>query len=462
MKRVLSWLLAIGLLGISLLPSFQAEPLRADSTGYWQLDYTDYSLKESTEQDTYSMSNGNAQVRTAAEQDVFAASMTWSAPAERYEAGDVVQLTLAIQVDEYVWAGDPSDPDYDQAYAVLNHMGASVAARIDQEGIGWSGITGSAVRLLDTDGENYLKVTADMGQVGVASASAQVSGVFPTGWNDGDMRTVYVTCNAGAIRYNYRWYVPDAPPTALPTPEEATAQPTSTSWSIPTSEPPPCLGAGIVRFGDLRGEVNVRPNSEDDDAYCFAELSTPLCDDDRIRTLMRSGAILSWSDMSTFIMKEDTTIVLDLQLEREGLIGLVAGNIWVNLQRMAKGQGLEVELSQAVAGIKGTTLICEEDGTTSTIKVIEGDVLVTPNVGKPLTISDGEMVVVSSSGAGPIQQFSVEDEMATWDETAQQITADAIAEHESGFPIVAIVVIVVLLFGAVGVFAYVFIKRNKN
>ena len=461
MKRISSWLLAIGLLSISLLPSFQAEPLRAESTGYWQLDSTDFDLKPDTERDTYSMSNGTGQVRSAARQDVFAASMTWSAPADRYEAGDLVELALAIQIDEYVWAGDPSDPDYDQANAVLNHMGAYVAARIDQSEIGWSGITGSAVRLADADGADRYLVLADMGKLTVASASGKVSGVFPTGWNDGDMRTVYVTCDAGAIRYNYRWYAPDAPPTAVPTPEEPTAQP-GTSWTIPIATPRPCLGAGTVRFGDLYGEVNVRPNSEDDDAYVFAELSTPLCHDDRIRTLPRSGAILSWSDMSTFVMKEDTTIVLDLAVDRPGLIGVLAGNVWANVNLMIKNGSMEVEMSQCVAGIKGTTFICQEDGFSSTVKVIEGVVEITPNVGKPLTITDGEMVVVTSAGAGPVQEFSVDDEMATWDETAQQITADAVAEHKRSFPIVAIVVIVVLLFGAVGVFAYVFIKRNKN
>lgn len=187
----------------------------------------------------------------------------------------------------------------------------------------------------------------------------------------------------------------------------------------------------IVRFGDLAGEVNVRENWEDDAEYIFAELNTGLCHCDRIRTLPRSGAILSWSDMSTFIMKEDTTIVLDIANERESKLGLIAGNVWVNLKKMIKDGSMEVEMSQAVCGIKGTIVIFEENGTTSTIKVIEGTVEVRPNAGAPLTLSDGEMVSATNGIASAVVPFSIEDELQTWDENVQQMTAQALAERNS-------------------------------
>ena len=190
----------------------------------------------------------------------------------------------------------------------------------------------------------------------------------------------------------------------------------------------------IVRFGDLYGEVNVRPNSEDDDAYIFAELRTPLCHDDRIRTLPRSGAILSFSDMSTFVMKEDSIIVLDIANPRESKLGLIAGNVWVNLKRMVKDGSMEVEMSQAVAGIKGTIVIFQEIGDTSTIKVIEGTVEVRPNNGAPLTLSDGEMVAVRNGTASAVVLFPIEDEMQTWDENVQQMTTQALAERKSSPP----------------------------
>ncbi|MCJ7695810.1 MAG: FecR domain-containing protein [Anaerolineaceae bacterium] len=187
----------------------------------------------------------------------------------------------------------------------------------------------------------------------------------------------------------------------------------------------------IVRFGDLHGEVNVREDWEDDDAYLFAELGMGLCHCDRIKTYPRSGAILSFSDMSSFIMKEDSIIVLDIAIKRETKIGLLVGNIMVNMKKMIEDGSMEVEMSQAVAGIKGTTVIFEENGTNSTIKVIEGTVEVRPNTGAPLTLSDGEMVSATNGIASAVVPFSIEDEMQTWDENGQQMIAQALEESKA-------------------------------
>jgi len=189
-----------------------------------------------------------------------------------------------------------------------------------------------------------------------------------------------------------------------------------------------------VRFGDLWGEVNVRQNWEDESADLFAWIEMGLCHCDRIRTRSRSGAVLSWSDLSTFIMKEDTIIVLDIANEREGLIGVIAGNIMVNMNKMIKDGSMEVVQFNVIAGMKGTTAIFEENGTTSTIKVIEGTVEVRPNAGAPLTLSDGEMVSATNGVASAVVPFSVEDEMQTWDENGQQMIAQALAERKSSVP----------------------------
>lgn len=206
-------------------------------------------------------------------------------------------------------------------------------------------------------------------------------------------------------------------PSPSPTPDLACDDPSDAAPST----------SSIVRFGDLYGEVDVRPNWEDDDAYIFAELSTPLQHCDRIRTLTRSGAILSFSDMSTFVMREDTTIVLDIANEQQSNLAHLAGVVWVNFNRMLEGRDLEIEMSQAIAGARGTTFICEETGETSTVRVIEGTVEVAPRAGAPVTVTGGQAVTVSAAGPGPVEPFDIEAEMAGWPPTAQQITADALA-----------------------------------
>ncbi|MBQ7167584.1 MAG: hypothetical protein IJR93_11635, partial [Treponema sp.] len=61
-----------------------------------------------------------------------------------------------------------------------------------------------------------------------------------------------------------------------------------------------------IRFNDFYGEVKIRPNSEEDDAYEFAELDTVIYENDRIKTEEDSGAVLSLRDMSTFVIKPET------------------------------------------------------------------------------------------------------------------------------------------------------------
>ena len=178
----------------------------------------------------------------------------------------------------------------------------------------------------------------------------------------------------------------------------------------------------IVRFGDLQGEVNVRPNEEDDDAYIFAELATPLHHNDRIRTKPRSGAILSFSDMTTFVMKEDTTIVLDIANERESKIGLVAGNVWVNLKKMVADGSLEVEMSQAVAGIKGTNITCSSNRDEDRIQVLRGmaDILIKESR-ETIQLQEGEELVVKKGGKTEKKEIDVAVEQKKWEEATARL-----------------------------------------
>jgi hypothetical protein len=218
--------------------------------------------------------------------------------------------------------------------------------------------------------------------------------------------------------------------------EPTSSMPADTTPPVTTTAPPddcdeveatgPNRENAIVRFGDLHGEVNIRRNCEDDDAYVFAELTTPVRHDDRIRTRPRSGAILSFSDMTSFVIRENSIIVLDIASPRESKIGLVAGNVWVNLKRMVEDGSMEISMAQAVAGIKGTTLVAEETGTTSTVKVFEGTVVMRPRVGAEFSLGTGQMVEVTAAGAGPVTDFDVTEELAAWDDYVRQVTRDAI------------------------------------
>lgn len=248
------------------------------------------------------------------------------------------------------------------------------------------------------------------------------------------------------------------PPTTEPSSDETPED----YWTPPV---PVEHSVAICRIGDLYGEVNVRQNDEDDDAYIFAWLGMELRHNDRVKTLTRSGCVISFADMTTYVMKEDTTIVLDIANDRVSKLGLLGGTMWTNFKNLVKDGSLEVEMSQAIAGARGTTFICEEMDDVSTVKVFEGTVEVTAKAtGKSVMVCAGEMLSTDSTGKGTLTMFDMEAELAGWEPYVQQVTAGAMeeAERESGgFPVVIVVVAVVLL--AAGVAAAVYIAaRNKR
>jgi hypothetical protein len=169
------------------------------------------------------------------------------------------------------------------------------------------------------------------------------------------------------------------------------------------------------RFAGLSGQVEVRPGF-DEDAWDFAEMGMILYTEDHIKTGPRSGAIISFQDLSTYVMKSDSEIILATPPEKETKLQLVAGNLWVNVKKLIKDGTMEITMNQAVSGIKGTIFVCEETGTTSTIKVIEGEVAFTDNNGKTISVGSGKKVSATNSGMSEIESFDIKAEQEAWAE----------------------------------------------
>lgn len=253
------------------------------------------------------------------------------------------------------------------------------------------------------------------------------------------------------------------PPATEPSSEEPSG------WTPPVyhrSPPASDSTVAICRIGDLHGHVEVRQNDEDDDASILAWSGMELYHNDRVKTLRRSGCIISFADMTSFVMKEDTTIVLDIANERTSKLGLLGGTIWTNFKNMVEKNGeLEIEMSQAIAGARGTTFICEEKDGVSTVKVFEGTVEVTAKAtGKSVMVGGGEMLSTDSTGKGTLTMFDAEAELAGLDENVRQITAEAMEEdarEKGGFPVIVVAVAAILL-AAGAVVIVLIVKGNKR
>ncbi len=78
-------------------------------------------------------------------------------------------------------------------------------------------------------------------------------------------------------------------------------------------------------------------------------------------------------------------------------------------------------MSQAVMGIKGTTVVCEETGSTSTLKVLEGTASFTSKAtGEEILVNAGEMATATENGLSQPQSFDVDAEKNAWEKLATE------------------------------------------
>lgn len=334
---------------------------------------------------------------------------------------------------------------------------AFAAADFDQWDVAPGGKTRANIPFENNDGESGFSIIGEssvsfnetlLASLGTGTKNSRVA-----------LRLYFYFGAAMGTNYVYEWKQTNASP-VNPTETVQTPQPTYTSWVSPLLTQDPSKEPSTCKIGGLHGEVNVKPNDEDDDAYIFAESGMLLYHNDRVRTLSRSGCILSFSDMSTYIMKENTAIVLDLATEKESKIALVAGNVWINLKKMIKGGSMEVEMSQAIAGAKGTTFVCEETNGRSVLKVFEGTVEFTSVTnGESVLVKGGQMAVADKNGIGEISSFDMDTELLTWDENTRILTADAISGNRTGS--MTSIILIVLTGIVLTVLILFLIKRRR-
>jgi len=247
------------------------------------------------------------------------------------------------------------------------------------------------------------------------------------------------------------------------TPEtEETAEPEETAQHTPSKS---ALRDSGVRFSDLAGEVEIciptgyDANGEpvyNEEAWDSAELENVLPVGTLIKTHRNSSGILAFADMTTYIMKPGTTIRLPSPAEKDSQFQLLVGGLWVNAKKILKGEDL-YEGQLVVASIKGTTFVLEEDGETSTLKVIEGTVeLKLKATGKSVMVESGKMVSATKDGLGDVKTFDTVAEMADWKQYGAALP-------QEGFPLWAILAIGgVVIFAVVIVIVAVSSRRKKR
>lgn len=174
------------------------------------------------------------------------------------------------------------------------------------------------------------------------------------------------------------------------------------------------------RFSSISGEANVRPG-DDLLAWDFAELDQVLYHGDVLRLKRGAEVQLSMPDMAVFVLRGPAEIIISLGPENENKMMLLVGKVIRNVKKMVTEGSIDMELSQAIAGARGTVYAMEEDGVTSTLKVLEGTVSFKPTNGEEILITEGQMVTATDGVASEVISFSIDDELSSWNEETQTI-----------------------------------------
>ena len=329
--------------------------------------------------------------------------ISWAPPPSQIEPGQNINMKARIGlVDHYVKTEEPQD-------------------FID-------------IKLTGGDGENILTITDNVPlSVLTFEGSNPESHFIVPGIKDipktaNDTIKLEVMTRSGRVVYTYQWVKgtakeesdlegDESEPGEMEelTPENNIMQ---TPEFLPTrsveDKSCPAMDSG-TRFGQISGNVDVAPCVDPED-WMAADIHMTLYVDDRIRTGRDSAALLNFTDMTTFIMKPETIIVLEMPYQSDSKIELVWGTLKVNVKKMLKDGSMEITMNQAVAGIKGTTFIAEETGSESRIKVLDGVVNFTDlRDGTSVEVNPGETVAVTESGMGELQEFDVAAEEKSWE-----------------------------------------------
>jgi hypothetical protein len=139
------------------------------------------------------------------------------------------------------------------------------------------------------------------------------------------------------------------------------------------------------------------------------DLDDVVYENDRIKTEEESGAILGLEDMSTYVIKPESVLIIHTEEGNESKFEMLIGSMWTNIKKMAAGKSLEVEMSQCVCGINGTIVAFEERGGKSNIYLFAGAVTVTSKKGSNrVRLTPGQTSSVGSNGKVAVQEFDIE------------------------------------------------------
>lgn len=175
-----------------------------------------------------------------------------------------------------------------------------------------------------------------------------------------------------------------------------------------------------VRICQRDGEIQIHIPGTPEDSWKIPMNDTPIPYGAKIRTMDDSSATLVFPDFSNVTLKPETTFTMLNPPGNESKFKLVAGNILMNIKKIVMNGTMEVDSTQAVAGIKGTSLVASAEEDKTTFKVIEGRISVKALTGgQTMDLAGGKSATIDNAGKITTEAFDIPGELDTWDNAPQ-------------------------------------------
>lgn len=270
--------------------------------------------------------------------------------------------------------------------------------------------------------KSYLYTYKNDTNTGYKGMSARMGATMPHGSSEGDK--VYIITGLGGgnqnmqTAYEYTWHTTGGE-NAIRMRDEENARIEEErileAWKNREKEKTelheldPNYVDSTYTVGDIWGEVWIRRKDKQyDDEWEYLHPNSRIYYGDTIKTHPDSGVVLSFTDMSTFLIKENTMIMLPDEPEAASAMKILAGNVWVNIQKMIHGGEFNVELQDAVAGARGTTFAVEQKDDSSIVYLFTSSMDVTSKTtGEKVILKPGEAAEVDNEGNITVKTFDI-------------------------------------------------------
>lgn len=330
----------------------------------------------------------------------------------------VVALTASAQAESGITSGKMSA--ISSSKEISYSFSGGTVTRDDMQGSGDGGHydyeveEGATINLSCSGTENVLiGVTANNKSTVLASGakSASCSYKVPTGLKKFRI-TMYNDGNSHHPRMDIYCTVKKASKQTAPATKEKTEK--KRTFKVENTKNYLCPYChqkdSKIRFNDLYGEVKIRCSLDDNAPFEFAEDDTEIFEDDLIKTEEESGAILGLEDMSTYVIKPESELIIHTEDGNVSKWEMIKGTFIANVKKMIEGKSLEVEMSQIAMGVEGTIFVVEETGKESRVWLMAGAVSVkSKKTGKVTKLQPGQRSITGTNGVVQVKSFNIEE-----------------------------------------------------